>query len=55
MIKKTSSSGIPNFEKPKKINLHVANMVDVSSFDSKLPPRIKRMLKKFKQQQGAVE
>lgn len=55
MIKKTSSSGIPNFEKPKKTKPHVADMVDVASFDSRLPPRVKRVLKKFKQQQGAIK
>lgn len=54
MIKKTSSSGILSFEKPKKIKRHFTETVDVSSFDSKLPSRVKRMLKKLKQQ-GAAE
>lgn len=51
MIKRTSSSGLPTFEKVKKVKRHLTDSVDVSSFDAKLPPRVKRMLKKMKQQQ----
>lgn len=53
MIRTTSSSGLPTFEKSKKTKRHFTDSVDVSKFDTKLPPRIKRMLKKLKQQQVA--
>lgn len=55
MIKTTSSTGLPSFEKPKKIKRHFCETVDVSSFDSRIPSRVKRMLKKMKQQQQVAE
>lgn len=55
MIKTTSSTGLPSFEKPKKTRRHFCETVDVSSFDAKVPSRVKRMLKKMKQQQQVTE
>lgn len=55
MIKTTSSIGIPNFEKPKKLKRHLVDAVDVSNYDAKVPSRVKRMLKKIKQQQQVAE
>lgn len=55
MINTKSSTGAPNFEKPKKTRRHFCETVDVSSYDSKIPSRVKRMLKKMKQQQQVAE
>lgn len=55
MINIKSSTGIPNFEKPKKTKRHFCETVDVSNYDSKIPFRVKRMLKGMKQQQQVTE
>lgn len=55
MINTKSSTGLPNFEKPKKTRRHFCETVDVSNYDAKIPSRVKRMLKKMKQQQQVTE
>lgn len=55
MINTKSSTGLPDFEKPKKVKRHFVETVDVSNYDAKIPSRVKRMLKKMKQQQQVAE